>query len=180
MTSQSFYNPGLSWQCFRLEGPMQEDLIQSRAIERRLERILHEWRGTPYMAGQAVKGVGVFCSAFTCRVLDELYHQDPTPLPEIPDDASFHDPETSARGLRWFLKAFPNHLRVENGIVQPADVVVTGPRSGGPGHAILVGPQENTLWEANVGKVAQIGLVIPQAYELHAIYRMSDRRRWLP
>lgn len=149
------------------------------AILRRMERILWQWEGTPYVPGQCLRGVGAFCTAFLCAVLDELYGRTPaTPLPEIPDDASMHSPETARAGLRWFLRHYPNHVQIFDGIVQPGDVLVTGPKGGGPGHAILVGPRENTMWQCSGRSVHFTGLSIPDTYTLHAIYRMTDRLAW--
>lgn len=152
---------------------------------RRLERILAFWEGTPYHLGQSVRGMGTFCTAFLCAVLDELYGRPAaTPLPEIPVDASMHDPATARSGLRWFLEHYPNHERVEPGpdgytVVQPGDVLVTGPQGGGPGHAILVGPRENTLWQCSGLGVHYTGLHIYEHYDLFAVYRMTDREKWL-
>lgn len=147
---------------------------------RRMDRILAEWEGTPYRDGQSVKGVGTFCTAFVCAVLDELYRRTPaTPLPQIPTDASMHDRATAWRGLRWFLSHYPAHEALECTIVQPGDILVTGPQSGGPGHAIFVGPRENTLWQCSGGAVHFTGMHIPDTYTLFAVYRFADRASWL-
>lgn len=168
------YNPGLEWRPLRLG----DDHVTAMAIEKRMDAILARWRGTPYAAGQAMAGCGVFCTAFVCRVLDELYGKEPTPLPDIPLDVSFHNPDTARSGLRWFLRSYPNHARIVNGEVEPGDVLVTGPVSGGPGHAILVGPSPSSLWEARSGGVGRTGLMIPAEYRLHAVYRLTDRELW--
>lgn len=138
------------------------------------------WEGTPYREGQSVRGVGTFCTAFVCAVLDELYQDGrATSLPEIPTDASMHDRSTALAGLRWFLRRYPEHAEVTSGKIQPGDVLVTGPSGGGPGHAILVGPRENTLWQCSGGSVHFTGMALPDCYQLHAVYRMKDRIRWL-
>lgn len=143
-----------------------------------MREILERWNGTPYACGQAASGAGVFCSAFVSRVLDELYRKKPTPLPAIPDDASFHDPAASRAGLRWFLSSYPDHARVENGEVEAGDVLVTAPLGGGPGHGIIVGPDPHTMWESRSIGVCKTGLSAPSGYTLSAVYRLTDKETW--
>ncbi len=169
---------GLSWKSFTINGGTHR--ADENAFLRRYERILAEWEGTPYRDGQCLKRVGIFCTAFVCVVLDELYRvKRPVPIPEIPTDAAMHCPETARAGLRWFLRQYPNHAEVTDRIVQPGDVLVTGPSGGGPGHGILVGPRENTLWQCSGGSVHFTGMALPDPYELFAVYRMTDRINWL-
>lgn len=169
----------LKWQSFSIDGTGIYR-GQENALLRRMERILSQWEGTPYHEGQSLKGVGTFCTAFICSVLDELYqNRRPTPLPEIPTDAAMHDRATAMRGLRWFLSHYPQHEEITSTIVQPGDILVTGPVGGGPGHGILVGPRENTLWQCSGGSVHFTGMSLPDAYQLHAVYRMKDRTQWL-
>lgn len=173
------YQPiGLTWTSFNVSSLGMFRPQESR-LARRMGRIMAEWEGTPYLDGQCVKGVGTFCTAFVCSVLDELYGKDrPTPLPEIPTDAAMHDPAKAREGLRWFLSHYPNHEKRVDPHVQPGDVLVTGPRGGGPGHAILVGPCENTLWQCSGGSVHFTGMSLPDQYQLFAVYRMTDRMKW--
>lgn len=147
----------------------------------RIERELLRWDGTPYRLGQCLPGVGTYCTAFVVSVLDALYRlQRPTPLPEgIPDDAAMHDPPRARQGLRWFLRQYPAHRQVEDGSAEPGDVLVTGPHGGGPGHGILVGPHPNTLWQCSGNGVHFTGMSIPDTYQLFAVYRMTDRQKWL-
>jgi hypothetical protein len=169
----------LRWQSFCIEGTGMHRAAEGGLL-RRMERIFGAWEGTPYRDGQAVKRVGTFCTAFLCAVLDELYRVErPTPLPEIPTDAAMHHPPTARAGLRWFLSHYPRHQEVTDGFVQPGDVLVTGPQGGGPGHGILVGPRENTLWQCSADSVHFTGMSIPECYQLFAAYRMTDRSKWL-
>jgi hypothetical protein len=155
------WNPGLVW----VEGSP----LHAYALKLALDR----WYGTPYNASCIEQKIGVYCTAFVVRVLDEVLGREETRMPEeIPHDASFHCPETARAGLRWFLRAFPQHERVEDGRVRPGDVLVTGPLCGGPGHALIVGPQPGTMWQATACGVHFTGLSIPRTCELHAIYRV--------
>lgn len=174
----------LRWRTFVLDETGIHRAAEA-ALLRRLGRILEAWEGTPYRIGQCLRGTGAYCTAFLCAVLDDLYRRpEATPLPEIPIDASMHAPETARSGLRWFLEHYPNHERVQPGpdgytVVQPGDVLVTGPQGGGPGHAILVGPRENTLWQCSGLGVHYTGLALYEHYDLYAVYRMTDRHQWL-
>ena len=179
MIGISYFPIGLRWQSFSIEGTGTYRAREGDLL-RRMEHILADWEDTPYRDGQSVKGMGTYCTAFLCAVLDELYRRPvPTPLPEIPTDAAMHDRATAIEGLRWFLRHYPNHEKVECMIVQPGDVLVTGPRGGGPGHGILVGPRENTLWQCSGGSVHFTGMSLPDPYELYAVYRFTDRISWL-
>lgn len=184
MTALRLHNPGIVWHPMMLSNGLgNPNHPRACNVEHRLARILGDWDGTPYVNGQACKREGVYCTAFMARVLDELYRRPPTPMPRIPPDASFHDAEGVLLGMRWFLREYPNNEKLEPAVdglyhVQPADILITGPIGGGPGHAILVGPRENTMWEAGTFKVQMIGMMIPDNYELHAVYRMTDRNSW--
>lgn len=172
---------GLRWRALNLGGgDFASDRVRERLIERRLARILGEWEGTPYVAGQRMKKVGVFCTAFVASVLDELYRQEPTQLPALPIDISFHSKEGAMGGMRWFLRHYPNHVAVDNGILEPGDIVITGPVGGGPGHAMIVGPRENTIWEANgLGGVRYTGLTLADQYVYFGAFRLTDREVWI-
>lgn len=172
---------GLRWRALQLgNGDFASDRVRERQIERRLERILGEWEGTPYVAGQRAKKVGVFCTAFVAGVLDELYRQEPTPLPELPIDVSFHSTAGAIAGMKWFLRHYPNHVAVDNLIVEPGDVIITGPVGGGPGHAMIVGSRENTIWEANgLSGVHYTGMTLADQYVLFGAFRLTDREVWI-
>jgi len=172
------YNPGLVWHPLRLaSGGGLPLLAESRAIERRMARILNEWKGTRYSDCPPCKGEMANCVGFVSSVLDELYGWDPAPLPDVPSDACFHNKRKAIRGLRWFLNRYP-HRKVASNEIEAGDVLVTGPNSGGPGHAILVGPDENTLWQMH-SDAHCAGLAIPTTYRLFKAYRLKDRLSWL-
>ena len=143
----------------------------------RLASILEAWEGTPYSKTEHRPGVGVSCAGFLCAVLDGLYgNLEPTLPPDTPPDAQHHDRATAMRGMRWFLERYPAHVKVSDGVVEPGDILVTGPVCGGPGHGMLVGP-DGCLWHVS-GTVARTGRSLPHTYQLFAVYRMTDRERW--
>ncbi len=79
MTPGIKYVPlSLEWKALRLAPPgngFASEFARSGNIERRMMRILSEWERTPYNTAHADKGIGVYCSAFVCRVLDEWYRR---------------------------------------------------------------------------------------------------------
>lgn len=161
----------LDWQ------PMSEPF--GPVVELRLREILEQWEDTPYLSGQAVPGIGVYCTAFVARVLDELYRQPDTPLPSLPNDIGFHNRAGALAGLRYFMRRYPNHTEVDGWMVEPGDVLITGPANGGPGHAMIVGPDPETLWQADTGVgVHRSRFVLRASHRLHAVYRFFDRQKW--
>ncbi len=174
----------LQWTVMQLTGYGENDFanrhVKAAKIERRLTRILGEWERTPYDTKFSQKGEGSSCTGFICRVLDELYRRDETELPQIPNDIAFHDKAGAIAGLKWFMRVFPAAERIEIGKVEPGDVIITEPTDGGPGHALIVGPRENTMWQTtdDVVGVHYTGLYVPSTYQLSAVFRFNDRETW--
>lgn len=171
----------ISWQIFNLGGTngFGSDHVRASKIEKRMRHILDQWKDTPYNTKFATPGVGIYCSAFVCRVLDELYRIWPADLPIIPADVGFHSRKGAVAGLRWFRRRYPASYRIIGGETQPGDVFIVGPKGGGPGHAMIVGPQENTLWHASSTGVCYTGFMLPDNLKVYAIYRFKDREAWL-
>jgi hypothetical protein len=136
------------------------------------------WEETPYCPGQQTKSVGVDCIRFGCAVLDELYRRPLTDLPIRAPDASMHDPDGAFSVMRQIMRRFPDHVAVEDGSAQPGDVLVVGPRSGGPGHMMIVGHQPGTVWQAAADRVHFTGLYLPSSATLFRVFRMADRESW--
>ena len=150
---------------------------ENLAVEARLMAILRSWDGTPHMDGQQCCGVAVDCVRFVSAVLDELSGTR-TELERLPQDASFHNADICWKALRQFMQAFPS-TDVGRGSVQPGDVLITGPKNGGPGHAIVVGADQ-ALWHCDGETVTRVGLVIngPGVFSLKKIKRPNNRERW--
>ena len=150
---------------------------------RRLRAVLASWDDTPYQHNQQIKGVGVNCSRFLAGVLDEMYRRPTkTVLPDFPADGAMHDRAGAFRALRFFLDHYPNHTdEVVDGWCEPGDVIVVCPVNGGPGHAMIVGVDPNTVWHSPGPEesVCFTGFSLPEKYQrLFAVYRMSDRENW--
>lgn len=180
-----YYDAGMEWHSLRVDSHagrngFGSDVELGRRIERRLALVLTKWEHTPYSSSIIKQGPqgGIFCTAFVARVLDELFQREPTPMPDIPHDASMHNPRRARAALRWFFRRYPGSVEVPTLEVEPGDVVITGPRGGGPGHALIVGPRENTLWQADGDRVHYTGMFLPEPYELHQVRRFTQREEW--
>jgi len=146
---------------------------QSAQVEERLRRILKSWEGTPHMDGQRAKGVGVDCVQFVAAVLDELAGTE-TELKSLPKDTAFHQRDKAVAGMKLFIKHF-NGEKVDEPY-QPGDVFITGPLSGGPGHAIILGPDRG-LWHSATNRVIRSGFdaLNSPVYKHKATFRVKDR-----
>lgn len=159
--------------------PMTAELRTVQLQTYRLDRILRDWAGTPYVEGMQGEGQGVDCVRFVYAVLDELHgfeRKDPWTLPQ---DSAMHNREGAFRTMRGICERYP-HERVMDGTLEPTDVIVTGPKGGGPGHALIVGPRRWELWHATLTDVHRTGkgfLDNPEN-ELFRIYRMTSKEQW--
>ena len=151
---------------------------QNIEVEDRLQKILCSWEGTQHMDGQQSKGKGVDCVRFVSAVLDELGGTK-TDIIHLPRDTAFHQRATAMSGMRLFIKQFGGYSVPAEEPLQPGDILVTGPANGGPGHAIIVGP-DRFLWHSAHKKVVRAGL---SALAMGGLYhkttmRVKDRRGW--
>jgi hypothetical protein len=141
-----------------------------------LRIVLQSWHETPYMAGQALKGVGVDCVRFVCEVIRELEGQEEIPLVNIPADASLHNRAGAMAAFHQIISAYQPATRVST--LQPGDVLVIGPANGGPGHAMIAGPIKNTLWHSCSMGVQMTGIGFVSGYQkIFGIYR-KDKSAW--
>lgn len=147
----------------------------------RFEQILAEWEGTKYRSGANSKGEVADCLGFGFGVIDELYRRVSPAIERLPADTALHDPATARAALRVLLRIYQPAEEVTNGLVEPADILITQAPKGGPGHLMLVGPSRNTLWHCNAGVgVQRSGFSLPAEFaQVHSIYRFSDREKWL-
>lgn len=176
---------GLTWRALRLGGHrgnngFADEVACARRIELRLARILGEWERTPFASGQCRKQMGASCQGFLAGLLDELYgRRVESKIPILPIDIGLHNRRKAKAGMKWFMRNYPNHERVNDGFVEPGDLVVVGPSDGGPGHCMFVGPRENTLWHSVEGSgVCYTGMSLPSQNKLYAVYRPLDKEVW--
>lgn len=156
--------------------PLPRNLDWLRA---RLEACLTSWRGTPHRPGQCVPGVGVDCVRFVISVLETMSGRSLSKDVRIPQDASFHNRELALGAMRIFLESWKDRIDVTGGPYEPGDVLVVGPAAGGPGHAILVGPEPRTLWHSSSIGVHKTGWALERPMSrVFRVFRGSDRESW--
>jgi len=168
-----YTSQGYDWS--PVEGPDSEE------ITRRIDEVLTSWEDTPYMAGEQAKGVGTDCIRFVCGAMDELYGTS-HPIPREMQDISMHNTKGAVRIMKKIRENWPNHrtLGPDERILQPGDVIVTGQAQGGPGHAILVGAQRNTVYQATKKGVRKGGWgFISYFQQIVCVCRPTDKDSWL-
>lgn len=154
------------------------------AAKAALERALARWDGTPYRVGQqapAVDGVGggVDCVRFVCAVLDELLGRR-TPITTLPQDAALHARESAIAAMHQIRKLYLPNEPVEDGTVEPGDLLITAPPGGGPGHALIAGPRRWELWHATGLCVHRTGLggLRSAGWDLRYVFRPGTKAEW--
>lgn len=142
----------------------------------RMGRILAEWEDTPYMSGQQLKGEHADCIGFVFQLIDELLGVPSGERKKLPPDSSMHNRSLAMAAMRELLRLYPSAKRVEDGVVKPGRIILTGHSDGGPGHVMIAGPRKNTLWHCNPGiGVKQTGFAFAErSQSVYGIYRITD------
>jgi len=148
-------------------------------LEARLHYVLTSWVGTSYHPGWQCKGAGVDCVRFVCGVLDELYGVT-TPIETLPPDTAMHNARGAVGVMHKIKVLYKPNMAVRDGTISPGDVVVMGPRDGGPGHALIAGPSRNTLWHSTGLGVQVTGLGFADGIhnKIYRVFRCGDRDLW--
>lgn len=149
---------------------------QKKYIEVQLKKCFEEWEGTPYMSGNQCPGAGVDCVRWVTAVLDHMYERPPTDIKTLPSDGSFHNKRGAMRAMIHIKRLYP-HCTVVKDTLQPGDLLIVGPPGGGPGHAMLVGIEPNTLWHCtpNSGVVKTGWALVVGNQQIFRVYRAKDR-----
>ncbi|MFG0318405.1 MAG: hypothetical protein ACF8XB_14120 [Planctomycetota bacterium JB042] len=154
--------------------------LDDARIARRVDEVLVSWADTPYMPGQQSKQQGVDCIRFVCAAFDELFGMS-TPIPRLPPDTALHCPEKAVEVVRLVREIYAPNTLITDGTIEPGDVIVTRSGNSGPGHALIAGGRENTVWHASRHRVKQTGIgLMRRLQNLHSIIRIPNKRRWLP
>jgi hypothetical protein len=149
---------------------------QATVLRWRLSALLAPWRGTPYMCGQQKEGMGVDCVRFVCAVLDDLSRRPRQPVKSLPNDAALHSRGGAIVGMRLIRRLYMPNDPVRDGILEPGDtVVVQHGEGGGPGHALIVGPDRGTLWHSVYPSVCTTGFGFLANTRVYRVYRMRSR-----
>ena len=172
-----YYQIPLQWQDISIENKKKRERIRYR-----LMMCFFVWENTPYMAGNQQLSSGVDCVRWISAVLDEMYQRWPTNIKTLPSDASFHNRLGAIKAMHQIRKLYPNCITIRNGIIEPGDLIVIGPPGGGPGHALLVGTEPNTLWHCtpNSGVTRTGWSLIVGQQQIYRVYRAKDRDKlWI-
>lgn len=154
-----------------------------KLLKRKLSNILESWRGTRYGQGMQAKGVAVDCVRFVFAVMDEMYGRPYAPTYKIPQDTAFHNPKKSVLAMNKLLETYDCHRLAPYYPVEPGDILVTGAKGKGPGHAMIIGPKKNHIWHMDTHFVSRTGPLFTSGssslYYLYRIYRIKDKYLWI-
>lgn len=152
-----------------------------KAIEARILSVLKSWEGTPFMAGQRARRMGVDCVQLVGGVMDDLYrHATPMLIPRMKQDAGVHS-DAGFKQAHAIRKAL-HSIVVEDDTIEPGDVLVcrSTPDSNAPvrlGHCLLAGVRPNTALHACPTGVCFTSL--SGIYPIMRIYRPLNKERWI-
>ena len=147
--------------------------------QKRLRFILEGWLDTPYREGDQVQGIGVDCVRFVCGVLDELYGFRRALPRNLPSDRALHDRDGAIAAMKRLRTLYEPVQEVVDGKLEPGDIVVSGPRGGGPGHALIAGFEPFTLWHVQPDAgVCYTGITLTDM-DIFEILRPTDKHLWL-
>lgn len=167
-----YYPIARPWQPLSIEDPRAAHLIHLK-----LAVLFQQWQGTPYMAGNQCIQKGVDCVRWVTAVLDMMYDRAPTDIQTLPSDGSFHNKRGAMKAMIKIKRLYPHCKVLRDEPLEPGDLVIVGPPGGGPGHAMLVGTEKNTLWHcAPLSGVCKTGwsLIVGNQH-IFRVYRAKDR-----
>lgn len=148
---------------------------------KKVESLCRIWKGTPYRLNDCTPGVGVDCIHFVAAILDSLYGERHSKnLKSLPPDACVHNKLGVLKAGRALFAAYPGMERVEDSTLEAGDLVATGPAQKEPtvGHLMIAGGP-GKLWQAISVGVCFTGYGIPDNQMLVAVYRATDKYKWL-
>lgn len=141
----------------------------------RLTEVLESWKGTPYLAGHAIKGQGADCIQFVNGVLNELYGRDVV-LPRLPATAAYHSESAANPVLKALMKGFP-YDRVDE--VEPGDIIVSQSAAVRtlPHHVLIASANPLVYFHCfdGVGVCSTPGVT----WITHCIFRTREKHLWV-
>jgi len=136
-----------------------------------LKRALTNWKGTPYMPGQCLPGVGVDCLRFVAAMGCAMEDREMIKTNQLPRDTAFHRPDLARKAIRQLMLQFPKWGRITVPMaLHPGDLVVVGPK-GIPSHGMIVGPWQPELFHASSIGVENSAWDLTGPRELNSVYR---------
>lgn len=151
------------------EKPIDERITQ------RLEALLNGWVKTPYRAGVQMPGIGCDCRSFILGVLDSLYDRI-TDIEYLPEDAALHQPEVSRAFMRKMARMWGAE-KVEDGQLEPGDVIITAYPGAGPTHIMMAGRWPWIYHATKEGGVRKTGFTL-DGLEFYGHYRLPNKESW--
>lgn len=107
------------------------------------------WKGTPYMAGVRVRGVGVDCAQLVPAFLDHMFRRlMSTEIPRMSGDVGVHNHRAAWGTVKAVRLGYPSRV-VRDGTIEPGDIIITRSTADweGParhGHAMIAMPERGT------------------------------------
>lgn len=145
----------------------------------RYEDILRSWEGTPWVAGQCVRGKCTDCVRFVIAVLDEMYVIKAPLIPRKNQQFSYHNREAAFELAHMIATRYPSEVIKDSKDIMPADVVVVrNSEEGGPGHVLLAGVMPFSLWHC-AQDVGVCRTSLTQFKIVEKIWRPLEKSRWL-
>lgn len=169
-----------TWAPVQINGCVWPNPSLSWAVQQRIDSALSGWAGTPYGSGQQCKGEGVDCIRYLAAFVDEMYGHKRCPTERLPQDYSMHTRAGAISVMRKILRIYPEMKKVPGTTLEPGDVVVVGPKEGGPSHCLIVGAKKNTMWHAanNTGVCMTGWGLMRDQQKIFRVYRFKDRHVW--
>lgn len=154
-------------------------------IEPKISAAFEAWSKTKYRSGQSCKGVDADCIGYACGIIDEVDGRKRAQSATLPSDAALHNPQLAEKAVLAIRRLYDPAdfvLPDESGIIhaQPMDILVVASGAGGPGHMMLVGIEQNTLWHCSpMSGANKSGWKLFSGNErVFALYRLGDRGNW--
>jgi hypothetical protein len=152
-------------------------------IEKRINIFADYWRGTPYMPGVRVKGVGVDCAQLVPSFLDFMYQNEgETPIPRMSGDVGVHNHRAAWGTVKAVRLGYPSFV-VRDNTIEPGDIIITRSTADweGParhGHAMIAMPMHGTALHAiPLGGVTVTSLAVTRG-GIVRVYRLKEKHRW--
>jgi cell wall-associated NlpC family hydrolase len=147
--------------------------------QERLDSVLRSWIGTPWRAGQCMKGAagGVDCRYFVIGVMDELYGIT-APLPaRLPQDTSSNNPPLAASSIREIVERYGGRFLKPDEILEPGDGLIVrepGTHAEKLQHGMICGLR-NEVWNCSFPRVGYTSMA---GWQIVRRFRPPNKESW--
>lgn len=152
-------------------------------IERRMTNFYDLWKGTPYMPGVQVRGVGVDCAQLVPAFLDHMFRRaTKTEIPRMSGDVGLHNHRAAWGTVKAVRLGYPSCVLRDN-TIEPGDIIITRSTADweGParhGHAMIAMPEHGTaLHSIPLAGVTVTSLSVTRG-GIVRIYRLKEKHTW--